>query len=124
MPHKLEIIIKNPVRDVVGEQTKASIKDDLGIDLKFCHFIECYNIDADLSEQELEVIKKSFTDSIIQQPEKDAHKDMWRIEIGLLPGVTDNIGKTRVGYRVQVTALQEAAVDYNNVITYVCTPIF
>ena len=39
-------------------------------------------------------------------------------------GTTDNIGKTRVGYRVQVTALQEAAVDYNNVITYVCTPIF
>lgn len=39
-------------------------------------------------------------------------------------GVTADIGKTRVGYRVQVSALQEAAVDYNNIITYVCTPIF
>ncbi len=39
-------------------------------------------------------------------------------------GTTAHIGATRVGYRVQVSALQEAAVDYNNVITYVCTPIF
>jgi hypothetical protein len=39
-------------------------------------------------------------------------------------GVTADIGATRVGYRVQVTALQEAATDYNNTITYVCTPIF
>jgi hypothetical protein len=39
-------------------------------------------------------------------------------------GSTADIGATRVGYRVQVTALQEAATDYNNTITYVCTPIF
>lgn len=43
---------------------------------------------------------------------------------GPADSTTDNIGKTRVGFRVQVSALQEAAVDYTNVITYVCTPIF
>ena len=34
------------------------------------------------------------------------------------------IGTTRVGFRVQITALQEAASDYTNTITYVATPIF
>lgn len=37
---------------------------------------------------------------------------------------TANIGRTRVGYRVQITSLQEAGNDYTNQITYVCTPIF
>jgi hypothetical protein len=39
-------------------------------------------------------------------------------------GATADVGATRVGYRVQVSALQEAATDYSNTITYVCTPIF
>ncbi len=37
---------------------------------------------------------------------------------------TANIGATRVGFRVQITSLQEAGTDYTNQIRYVCTPIF
>lgn len=43
---------------------------------------------------------------------------------GPADGSTANIGRTRVGYRVQITSLQEAGNDYSNQITYVCTPIF
>lgn len=43
---------------------------------------------------------------------------------GPADGLTADIGKTRVGYRVQITALQEAATDYSNVLTYVATPSF
>lgn len=43
---------------------------------------------------------------------------------GPADGATANIGTTRVGFRVQVSALQEAATDYTNQITYVCTSIF
>jgi len=43
---------------------------------------------------------------------------------GSADGVTQHIGATRVGYRAQVTALQEAATDYTNQLTYVCTPVF
>ena len=43
---------------------------------------------------------------------------------GPADGTTQDIGKARVGYRIQITALQEAATDYTNVLTYVCTPIF
>ena len=34
------------------------------------------------------------------------------------------IGSTRVGYRVQITALQEAATDYTATLTYIATPVF
>lgn len=39
-------------------------------------------------------------------------------------GTTQNIGKARVGYKIQVSALQEAATDYTNHLIYVCTPTF
>ncbi len=39
-------------------------------------------------------------------------------------GVTQNIGKVRVGYKIQVSALQEAATDYTNHLIYICTPTF
>jgi hypothetical protein len=39
-------------------------------------------------------------------------------------GVTQNIGKVRVGYKIQVSSLQEAATDYTNHLIYICTPTF
>ncbi len=43
---------------------------------------------------------------------------------GISDGSTANIGATRVGFKIQVSGLQEAGSDYTNQITYVCTPIF
>lgn len=43
---------------------------------------------------------------------------------GPADGVTQNIGKARVGYKIQVGSLQEAATDYTNHLIYVCTPTF
>ena len=39
-------------------------------------------------------------------------------------GVTDDIGAVRVGYQIQITALQEAGDDYSTTLTYVATPTF
>jgi hypothetical protein len=39
-------------------------------------------------------------------------------------GVTQNVGKAQVAYAIQVGPLQEAATDYTNTLTYVCTPTF
>lgn len=39
-------------------------------------------------------------------------------------GATPHIGATRVGYKVQVSGMQEAASDYRTTLTYVCTPSF
>jgi hypothetical protein len=39
-------------------------------------------------------------------------------------GTTNNIGSTSVAYRIAISALQEAGADYQNVLTYVATPVF
>ncbi len=39
-------------------------------------------------------------------------------------GTTIGIGTTTVAYRIQIGALQEAATDYANILTYICTPVF
>ena len=43
---------------------------------------------------------------------------------GPADGLTAGVGKTRVGFRVEITSLQEAATDYSNQIIYVVTPVF
>jgi hypothetical protein len=39
-------------------------------------------------------------------------------------GTTASIGTTTVGYKIEITALQEAADDYNTTLTYIATPTF
>jgi hypothetical protein len=39
-------------------------------------------------------------------------------------GTTQNIGRAQVGYKVQISALQEAGNDYTATLTYVATPVF
>lgn len=43
---------------------------------------------------------------------------------GPTDGTTTGEGTTRVGYTVQISSLQEAADDYQAILTYVATPIF
>ncbi len=43
---------------------------------------------------------------------------------GPADGTTNDVGSTTVAYKVQITPLQEAAQDYNAVLTYIATPTF
>lgn len=43
---------------------------------------------------------------------------------GPADGVTADIGSTTVGYQIEITALQEAADDYQTTLTYIATPTF
>lgn len=43
---------------------------------------------------------------------------------GPTDGVATSTGRTRVGYKVEITQLQEAADDYQATLTYVATPVF
>lgn len=43
---------------------------------------------------------------------------------GPADGETPHIGLTRVGYRAEISALQEAGNDYTATLTYVATPVF
>jgi hypothetical protein len=43
---------------------------------------------------------------------------------GISDGATANIGATRVGFKIQISSLQEPGNDYSNQFIYVCTPSF
>jgi hypothetical protein len=43
---------------------------------------------------------------------------------GPADGTTADKGKADVGYKIQITPLQEAADDYNTTLTYIATPTF
>jgi len=43
---------------------------------------------------------------------------------GPADGVTQNIGSARVGYQIEISALQPAGNDYVTTLTYIATPVF
>jgi phosphoribosylformylglycinamidine synthase II len=97
MKGRIEVTAKDDVRDVVGEKTKKRIKEEFGIDLSRVRFADVYNFGTEFDDEELEEIAGSvFADSVSQRysVKEPLFKSEWRIEIGFLPGVTDNIGKT------------------------------
>jgi phosphoribosylformylglycinamidine synthase len=96
MARRIEIGIRENIKDVVGEKTRQRIESELGIKLDSVRFIDVYNINAELDQDELERIGNAVSDPVSQRYSTDGqmHVNFWRVEIGLLPGVTDNVGKT------------------------------
>lgn len=97
MPHRIEVRIKKEFRDVAGEKVRESIENELGIKLQEVRKIDVYNVEEELQSHELERLgKEVLSDAIIQEYSYNDQfdKEFWRVEIGYLPGVTDNVGKT------------------------------
>ena len=96
MEQRLELAVRKGVRDVQGEQLRERIRKTHGMKVS-CRFIDVYNLAEKLSDEDMAALAVDvFADSVIQDYSfKDPlFKDSWRIEVGMLPGVTDNIGKT------------------------------
>jgi phosphoribosylformylglycinamidine synthase II len=98
MPHRIEVAIKQGLRDSSGEKQAARIRSDLGLAVQSVRTIDCYTIDAALTKAQLELLaSEAYSDPITQvwsvgRPLANAFD--WVIEVGLLPGVTDNVGRT------------------------------
>ena len=98
MPHRIEVAFKEGLRDSLGEKQAARIKNDLGLAVKSVRTVDCYTIDAPLAREQLELLAgEAYSDPITQVWSLDrplAKAFDWVIEVGLLPGVTDNVGRT------------------------------
>jgi phosphoribosylformylglycinamidine synthase len=98
MVHRIEVGMKSDMRDPAGEHTREQLLEDLGIEVEDVRVIDVYTIQCDLDEQELEQVRTQlFTDPVIQKSTIDeplADEYQFLIEVGFLPGVTDNIGKS------------------------------
>jgi phosphoribosylformylglycinamidine synthase II len=98
MPSRIEVSFKPEYRDPLGESVQRGIVEDLGLSVDKVRTIDVYTLDAELTSQEVECVRRElFTDPIIQESSavsRLARDFSWIIEIGFRPGVTDNVGKT------------------------------
>ncbi len=95
MEQRIELSWKNGIRDVQGEQLRERLKQ-IGITVQ-CKFVDVYNFAEKLSQDQLKLAAEGlFADNVVHDysVKQPSHNSWWRIEIGMLPGVTDNIGNT------------------------------
>lgn len=98
MAWRVEVGLKEGIRDARGERVKREIREHLGIELDQVNTIDVYTIDADLTQQEVESAAQGpFSDPVIQNYAINrplAGQFDVLIEVGFRPGVTDNVGRT------------------------------
>jgi phosphoribosylformylglycinamidine synthase II len=96
--HRIEIGLLDSIRDAAGEKLVRRIQSELGIEVGQARCIDVYTIAADMNPGELTQIANSvLRDPVIQQATIDQPLPGsfdWAIEVGLRPGVTDNVGRT------------------------------
>jgi phosphoribosylformylglycinamidine synthase len=100
MAHRIEIGLKEGIRDALGEKIKRRIVEHLCIPVDRVRTVEVYTLDGDLDSESLNrAARGPLSDPVIQTTAIDrglasAGSFDWLIEVGYRPGVTDNVGKT------------------------------
>jgi len=98
MPTRIEVRYQDAIPDPAGRALRQRIQTDLGLTLPEVRIVEVYTIDQALSAAELERARgELFTDPLTQLSTIGAPvagRFDWAIEVGFLPGVTDNVGRT------------------------------
>ena len=102
MAIRLEVALREDLRDALGEKVLKRTREDLGIEgVRGCRTLKVYLIDIDLNGAPLvELIESAFSDPVtaiysVDRPlglQLDFEWD-WMIEVGFRPGVTDNEGR-------------------------------
>ena len=105
-PNRIEVCLKNNLKDALGNKTAKRAREDLGLLVDEIRTYKVYLVDIDLSPNDLEALAKGpFSDPVTQifsinepislkMSEGLEGKWDWLIEVGFRPGVTDNEGKT------------------------------
>lgn len=98
MIHRIEVGFAPGVRDPSGEKIRRRVAQYLGTEVRQVRTIEIYTVEGDLSEQQAaDMARLLFTDPVTQvfSLNKPLADDFdWLVEVGFLPGVTDNVGRT------------------------------
>jgi len=96
MLHRIKI--KSRIHDTRAETKKKRLESDFSRKIKDVQLVDVYTINAGLKNSELEKIALILSNPITQKPTIDKYqapdKFDWAIEIGFLPGVTDNVATT------------------------------
>lgn len=98
MIHRIEVGFQENVRDALGEKIRRRVADHLGIEVRSVKTVEVFTLEGEVSEKEaLDIGRLLFTDPVTQSfslNQPIAFGFDWLVEVGFLPGVTDNVGRT------------------------------
>ncbi len=98
MAQRIEIALKEGVRDARGERVRREIEHFLHLPVREVRTIDVYTVDAGISQEELvKAASEPFSDPVIQTWSLDrplADGFDYLVEVGFRPGVTDNVGRT------------------------------
>jgi phosphoribosylformylglycinamidine synthase len=98
MVNRIEIGFRKNIRDALGEKVKRRIVENLQIHVERVSTIDVFTIEGDLTKTDLRnAATGPLSDPVIQKHAINsalAEGFDWLIEVGFLPGVTDNVGKT------------------------------
>lgn len=97
MAYRIEIGLKRGIRDSRGRAVTGKARQFLRLPVDSCQTRDIYKVDTPLSQREIRLIQKAFTDPVTSRaalgrltpPAFD-----WMVEVGFKPGVTDNVGAT------------------------------
>ncbi|MEK6973422.1 MAG: AIR synthase-related protein [archaeon] len=93
MAHRIEISYKKDPRI----KFRTAKLNSLGFKVKNARLVECYTINKQFGKNDLVKIAESLSNPVMQKyatDEATAEKFDFAIEVGFLPGVTDNVGNT------------------------------
>jgi phosphoribosylformylglycinamidine synthase subunit PurSL len=99
MSHRIEVALRENVRDARGERIAGEISHFLGIAVEKVRTVDVYTVDADLTPEELrKAADEPLSDPVIQTWTIDGPAVSagftYVVEVGFRPGVTDNVGRT------------------------------
>ncbi len=84
--------------DAAGEGLLKRLGEDINLTLDAVRVVDVYKIDKELTPEQLERLRlELFTNSLTQQSAVNRSLPAtfdWAVEVGFLPGVTDNVGRT------------------------------
>jgi phosphoribosylformylglycinamidine synthase subunit PurSL len=98
MAYRVEIALKQSIRDARGQRVRREIEEFLHLPVTGVRTIDVYTVDALLTWEELDQAAAGpLSDPVIQDRSIDraiAADFDWIVEVGFRPGVTDNVGRT------------------------------
>jgi phosphoribosylformylglycinamidine synthase subunit PurSL len=94
----LVVATQSHMPDVRGAALQQTLQDDLHLRVDEVRTASLYTIHAPLTPADLEEARQGlFTDAVVQESFWAKRPPMtcdWIVQVGLLPGVTDNVGRT------------------------------
>ncbi|HPA40932.1 MAG TPA: phosphoribosylformylglycinamidine synthase, partial [Candidatus Hydrogenedentes bacterium] len=96
--NRIEVAMKSGRPDPAGVALCARLREDLGVHVREARVVDVYTLLGEFSPEELERLRAElFTDPVIQESAVNRSVVSGAdcvVEVGFLPGVTDNVGRS------------------------------